>query len=237
MKYKFAITVGELCAARLFASSDLSRLVLNGVRVEVRSGGVVLVACDGRSLAVLRSEQLAEEGTYALIIPSDTIDRVKTKTKKTSVLFADYDDEAGTISFSMPGVFTLRSEVIDGTYPNWRMTLPTVSGSDSAGAAIPDLCVNPELFQRLLKAGKLLGRTDGVSVRFTGPNGAIEVKLCNVPQFYGLIMPMRNVDPAIPHPGWLNDDWNPSRKPRPTPGWPSNAAKSKCSGWINDANN
>ncbi len=56
-------------AARLFASTDESRYILNGVLVEVRGSDALLVATDGRTMAVICAnfEEPAEGPWTALI--------------------------------------------------------------------------------------------------------------------------------------------------------------------------
>ena len=107
------------------ASNDETRYVLNGVLLHFESDKLVVVATDGRRLALVESEvEFPAEAEGDMILPSKTV----------SELIKTLGDEGelkvratGTqIAFEF-GDMLVVSKLIDGTYPNFRQVIPSSS--------------------------------------------------------------------------------------------------------------
>jgi DNA polymerase III subunit beta len=104
------------------ASTDETRFVLNGVLLSFKAGKLVMVATDGRRLALAEREvEFAKDDELDMILPS----------KAATELMHTLQDEgplriqasANRIQFEF-GHIVLSSKLIDGTYPNYRQVIP-----------------------------------------------------------------------------------------------------------------
>lgn len=123
---KVAINQADLKAAldktAYAMSAEESRYVLNGVYFEVQPGGVTLVATDGRRLAMLSCEMLADvDFAKSFIVPRNTIDELRKTLGQSDVTGLSISD--GMVSFEI-GNLTLTTKLIEGNYPNFRQVIP-----------------------------------------------------------------------------------------------------------------
>ena len=208
---KVILKRNELQAAALFASNDETRFVLNGVFVELRKGHQpLMVATDGRRLTVIETEAVQEdnkeEGSF--ILRKDFLGRVFTLAKsfKCDELKLEIIPQPGNKSpkaavtlFSKRLASTMvldggTDSLIEGNYPNWRDVVPKPDAKPSQGVvcAVSQFIVDYEKAFRLLKPGNCTS----IIMRPTIDNlGPIEVFLTGTPNFYGVLMPYRIIDP------------------------------------------
>lgn len=193
---KFNVLIDEVKAAMLFASTDESRYVLNSVSFQLRPDAQpIMVATDGRRLAVIETESAQEEGaTFSpmeINLSAAFLKRVCAFVKPESKLFPL------TIEPHLPkrvvfhaGKTVVDSEegcVIEGNYPNWRTIVP-------AGEKTPvsQIALSAVLLADYEKAAKALN-PDAMGLRFNifSEDGAIECKIDQAPNFYSIIMPLK----------------------------------------------
>jgi DNA polymerase III subunit beta len=209
MKIHASVLVSELQAMRLFALEDESRYVLNGVLVEVWPDKTLIVATDGRRLAVLKSRAFCEtpppDEMRSFIIPNERLKRISSVKKK------DREDEANRIDIFFEcddGTLHLRHDgagqelwgkAIKGNYPGWRKVVPT-----GDGVAIPVTGFNARYFADFVKVAKLLGASDTGFVAKAYPGdaegkiGPAEFRLSNLADFYSVIMTLDISKAALP---------------------------------------
>jgi hypothetical protein len=103
----------------LFASSDATRRLLNGVciDVEAKNGGPVMVSCDGRRLSRWKIEMPIKK---TCVVP---ISKFLAWTGLTG------DEQIGTNKFATwfevhVGQWIFQTRLIDGVYPNWAQVIP-----------------------------------------------------------------------------------------------------------------
>lgn len=105
------------------ASTDETRFVLNGVFLSFKDSKLVMVATDGRRLALVEHEvEFPAEAEVDMILPSkvatelmhtlDESGELRIYTKENRVMF-----EFGNVVVS--------SKLIEGTYPNYRQVIPS----------------------------------------------------------------------------------------------------------------
>jgi len=104
-------------------SNDESRLILNGVFMSIKNQKLVVVATDGRRLALVEKEiELPDDQKIDFVIPAKTINE----------LIKILKDEGGVkisltpnmVSFEMEGC-TIISKLIEGVYPNYQQVIPS----------------------------------------------------------------------------------------------------------------
>lgn len=208
---KVILKRNELQAAALFASSDESRFVLNGIFVELRKGKQpLMVATDGRRLVVIETESVQDDNKQegSFILRKDFLARVFTLAKsfKCDELKLEIIPQPGNknpkvvvtlFSQSLASTMVLdggTDSLIEGNYPNWRNVVPEPDAKPSQGV----MCVLSQFIVDYERAFRLLkpGNCTSIIMRPTIDNlGPIEVFLTGVPNFYGVLMPYSIIDP------------------------------------------
>lgn len=104
-------------------SADESRLILNGVLMSVKDRKIIMVATDGRRLALVEKEvELPEERKIDFVIPSKTINElIKILQEDGTVKISLTQNMA---SFEMEKC-TIVSKLIEGVYPNYHQVIPS----------------------------------------------------------------------------------------------------------------
>ncbi len=201
----FAVRVSEIKSALLFASTDETRFILNGVHFECRrKKAPVMVATDGRRLAVIEScaeqPENAVESPFSVTISTAFLKPLCEFSKKLSaeIIFEFRPQERLLASLNGSHCFIdcEKGAVVDGDYPNWRSVVPK-----GEKQRVPSIGVNAEFIGDFAKAAKLM--TDSppiISVNLIGKSEAMDVRIEAWPGFYGVLMPARIND---------NQEWQP----------------------------
>ncbi len=204
---KLIVARQELLAALIFASEDESRYILNGVCLQVNaSGNPILVATDGRRLTVIESQAIQEE-----VLPTDAPEMVlRTCFVKPVcalskvfggkvfpyIAFERHPGGKRVVVTFMGGHVALDAEdgaTCEGTFPNWRQCIP----AKGLREPITDLGLNAEVVGDFARAAKLLECGNPViQMNLVGKDRQVEVKIPQVPYFYGLVMQCK-VDEAV----------------------------------------
>lgn len=143
-KFAQALKRVAFCAAR-----ESARYAMQGVRIEPLDGKLVLVATDGKRMAVEELEcPTSKQDAADYIIPSKAIKLIQQACKG--------DEDEVTLSFTRNAVtvavdgVTINAKLLEGRYPTWREVFPK-----KYDFSIP------------LNAGSLLAVTRQASVMFT----------------------------------------------------------------------
>jgi DNA polymerase III subunit beta len=109
-------------------SSDETRFVLNGIFFSLKDHKIILVATDGRRLALADEEvDIPAEGAGEFIVPTKTINelnRLLQPKGEVEIKFTENQaavhirDEQGTS-------ILIISKLVEGNYPNYRQVIPT----------------------------------------------------------------------------------------------------------------
>jgi hypothetical protein len=218
-KRRISVSAKHFYAAWQFVSTEPTRYYLNGVYIEPhKDGGVLLIATDGHSMAVIRDASARFEGEKGWIctLPKQPFE-AKMKRRDAgylhfvgntaylteSILGPDAIDENydptnitvyhTAIAFAAP---------IDGTFPDWRRVIP----KEEAGTA-ESYDINGKYLARFNKAFSVLREDNGSQpVKLFTPAGAdnpVIIRCSDASDFFGVQMPMRGNDcPAYPY--WLD---------------------------------
>jgi len=105
------------------ASDDESRLILNGVYLNIKGQKMVVVATDGRRLALVEKEaELPNDQKSSCVIPTKTVhELIKVLADEGQVKIAI---TGNMVSFEMDSC-TIISKLIDGVYPNYQQVIPS----------------------------------------------------------------------------------------------------------------
>jgi DNA polymerase-3 subunit beta len=126
--------LGMLKSVSYAQSSDENRYILNGVYFNFADEKAVLVATDGRRLALTALEtEISSENAGSLILPAKTVlelERLLGKGEKLKIAFNDrqaafeiaIEDDSG--SSGLVDHLYLVSKIVEGNYPNYRQVIP-----------------------------------------------------------------------------------------------------------------
>lgn len=101
-------------------STDESRYVLNGVKLEAGEGTLRFIASDGRRLAVAEIDGIQVEGIDA-IIPNKAAQMVLKSVDAAEIVSVTIGDSWA--EFVTAGM-SLQTKLIEGNFPNWRQVMP-----------------------------------------------------------------------------------------------------------------
>lgn len=112
-------------------SSDESRYVLNGLYFNFNDGKLIIVATDGRRLALVEEvTDFPEEAEGSFIVPTKTVNELGRLLQNKGALSIELSE--GRVAFDLiqeeegnPVVTsTIISKLIDGSYPNYKQVIP-----------------------------------------------------------------------------------------------------------------
>jgi len=103
-------------------STDETRYVLNAILLNLKDDKLVVVATDGRRLALVEYELDLPKGTHGdLLVPCKTVTEVLRLLKDKGTVTISFTENQ--ISFEMDGT-QLVSKLVEGNYPNYRQVIP-----------------------------------------------------------------------------------------------------------------
>jgi DNA polymerase-3 subunit beta len=198
-------------AALIAAAKEDVRWYLKGLAVELHRDCAFIIGCDGARLHVFRDgaagagEQVGPGIEF--IIPRDALEKLKSA-RGTDIVDIAYDTEAKTVAVDDFGTVTT-VKAHEGLYPDWRRVLPKeVSGEASN--------INVSFLADLPKLAKALDVKDTAIQVSHGGNQATLVTIDSIPEFAGVIMPMRSNAP-LRHKVNVGVARPPAKKPEAVP--------------------
>ncbi|MCC7519199.1 MAG: DNA polymerase III subunit beta [Verrucomicrobiae bacterium] len=103
-------------------SADESRFVLNGILMSFKDDKLIVVATDGRRLAMAEQEvELSKDCKQDLIIPNKTVLEVARLLKDKGQAKVRFSESQ--VLFEIEGA-ELASKLVEGIYPNYRQVIP-----------------------------------------------------------------------------------------------------------------
>lgn len=119
---------GMLKKTAFAASSDESRYVLNGIYINLKDHKMIMVATDGRRLALVDEDvDVSEKSQGEFITPSKAVNELNRLLQEKGEVDIRYSDNQAS--------FTLRNDnnmsvlivtkLIEGNYPNYRQVIPS----------------------------------------------------------------------------------------------------------------
>jgi DNA polymerase III subunit beta len=150
-------------------STDETRYVLNGIFNSFKDAKLILVATDGRRLAMAEHEvEFPDSQETDFILPTKAVNELQR--------LLDDDGELRIKVSSNQVVFelnknTLYSKLIDGTYPNFRQVIP--------GPAKQRISFEREVFLRSIQRVSLLSSDKASSVKLGFAPGSVKISASN----------------------------------------------------------
>ena len=176
-------------------AEDDIRWYLNGFLIEEHpAGGILLVSTNGHQLSAIHDERGTIErgdsfpGDTQIIVDLPKANRAPfRKVSNLDQLVTIELTEEQPVLLSVSGT-TVQGAKLEGTFPDWRRVVPTVSDSGLVGH------MDVSFFAKINKQASLLkrGPKNPVQLRQPDKNSSALVFLGNSPEFLGIVMPMRN---------------------------------------------
>lgn len=105
-------------------STDETRRVLNGVLLSMKDDKLIVVATDGRRLALVENEMdLPKDVKGELILPSKTVQEIQHLLKDKGNITISFTENL--VAFEMEDTLLVGKLVDGGVYPNYRQVIPT----------------------------------------------------------------------------------------------------------------
>jgi DNA polymerase-3 subunit beta len=181
---QFSIKQSQLKALLLLAPKSDIRYYLCGVFVEYNQTTTRLVVTDGHKLGILNHHSEDNQGSGSLIIPRDVIENLPKAGKTDAILIFTKEEKAGYWKLDNYGTQTIFSQV-EGTYPDYRRVCQFTTDGTAAN-------FNYEYLVQFLKVQHALGGSKGSTLNlYQNGNSSALVHLVGVPNFAGVVMPMR----------------------------------------------
>lgn len=207
---KIKINRKTLLAMNMFTSKDPSRFVLHGIGIEVnKAGNCFVIGTDGRRLAAMNYGEVIERAENETLSAIVRVDVAMLKALPKSQIIADdvvmtFKDNTVTFEPFGKGKTTTRfeSELIEGNYPRWRQVVP--KGKQSSPL---DPCFNWRLLEGFTKAAEMLvgSRDASIKLRQADALAPIIILIPSLPQFVGVLMPMRSDIADNQAPDWATE--------------------------------
>lgn len=215
---KVEINRNILIAMEGVSSRDSSRFVLyHTINIEVSKNTCIVTATDGRRLATVATGIVLVKPTkkvcLTLRIPHAML-RALPKSKQCGInVILSYDETSEAHPNPVTFLSDLKSEnsfsvdPVEGTFPKWRQIVPTKLDRVALSPTF-----NWRLLEGIVKCAEVIQGKNG---DFSSPGltlyqadaiSAMVARFGSVPNFIGVIMPMRVDDPsAASLPEWLNE--------------------------------
>lgn len=160
----------KLLAKTAYAiSTDEARYVLNGVYFIVAKGEVIVVATDGRRLAMVRKKTEVDPNLEVdIIIPAKTVNelmRIVHGEKEVEILFSETQ-----VGFRM-GNMLMISRLIEGKFPNYDQVIPKKTKEK--------VKVNREEFLSIIRRVSLITNGKSNMVKFRFHDGTLTLTASN----------------------------------------------------------
>lgn len=204
-----SLNIHALKAANKSASVESTRPYLHGVCVTVTAETITYVATNGHILFAYQ-EPARHTSTEPMlgewIVPSTVIAKMKCpKYNSRRALKDDPGYARCTVVQNITGHWSSQFgddchvfEMIDGTYPDWRRTIPMTTD-----ASAPVHNYNPDYLVALKRAGEIMGEHNGFAVSYNGQSAAL-VGYSNVEGAIAVIMPYRCEPAPKTCPEWVH---------------------------------
>lgn len=159
-------TVKTMLKRTSFAiSNDETRYVLNGIFLSIKEDKLMMVATDGRRLA-LAEEEIASETTAEFIVPTKAVNELNRLLQTSGEVEIKFTDNQAAFNLNDEKGFSilLITKLVEGNYPNYRQVIPTESAERVT-------LVREELLAALRRAEFMTNdKSNSVKVKFSKNN-------------------------------------------------------------------
>ena len=171
-----ALIKGMLRKTSFAMSTDESRYVLNGIFFSIKEHKMIMVATDGRRLALAEADiEVTAEQQHDFIVPTKAINelsrllqgagQLEVRRTPNQVAFTLLDEKGGSIQ--------MISKLVDGTYPNYRQVIP--------GETKERIALGREEFLQALRRAEFMTSDKSNSVKLSFGNNNLGIA-ANAPE-------------------------------------------------------
>ena len=193
-----------------FISQEETRYYLNGVCIAPHPEvGVLAVATDGHCMGVVHDADGSADGEWICRVPRELLAACTKQDKKISAaLEVHFTDEVAYVAHSRADGDFFPSEIgplhvgafyapaIDGKFADWRRVVP------KGKLRATPVTFNAKYLNHFARAALVRDRAARMTMFVGGKAGPAAVRFSEVPEFLGIIMPIRGIDiSAVPD--WL----------------------------------
>lgn len=151
-------------------STDESRYVLNGIFISLKEQKMIMVATDGRRLALVDEElEIPETSTGEFIVPTKAVNELGRLLQDKGEVEINFTENQASFLLKNDTGFSilLMTKLVEGNYPNYRQVIPA-----EAKERVP--LVREEFLQALRRAEIMTSeKSNSVKLAFTSNNLAI----------------------------------------------------------------
>ncbi len=211
-KVSFQIRPNLLKAMAILASTDETRDVLRCVYLDYFSDIPLLVSTDGHRMGIYNlkayeNDNLAPAKGGTFMIPASLIRQVPVESRgKDMMVTITFSTSSVCLEYRKSGKdVSCASSLVEGCYPRWRNVIP-----DKPTAKLDVLLANADYVNDFQKVGKLISGQNVVYPVLVGGKdlaSPINVYLDGVPEFYGILMPVRLNSGKKTHSEFKQPDW------------------------------
>ena len=181
---QFSIKQSQLKALLTLAPKSDIRYYLCGIFVEYNATTTRLVVTDGHKLGIFNHHSEDNQGAGSLIIPREVIENLPKAGKIDPLLIFTKEEKQGYWKITGMGIQTIFAQV-EGTFPDYRRVCQFTTDGAVAN-------YNYEYLTQFLKVQHLLGGSKTATLNlYQNGNSSALVHLADVPNFVGVVMPMR----------------------------------------------
>lgn len=199
------VTVAAKYIAMLapFISNEATRYYLNGISFEPHADGVIMVATDGHRMGVILDKDGQCDAPVIYSIDKAILAACKKKSEVCACFAAPDPGLCRVIDAATGDTRAIGAAIaIDGTYPDWTRVIPR----DAEDYRAAPFAFNPKYLADFKAVAKYGGSEFGiVEIHVTDEKGPAVIRVAAVPEFFGLLMPMRFGDTSQRIPDWLPD--------------------------------
>ena len=192
MKTTIEIDARILNAMACLVGRDQSRHVLTGIKLEFGKEDIKLIATDGRLMGIYRIESKQEQ-VGDIVLPVDWLWMFKLDSRRSSMMTLQIDEQDFKVTFKSRNI---SGRLIEGSYPTWRQCIPT-----GPIQSPKEFCFSANLASRFQRAFQILKPGSAASFKIKAHSnneiGPFSI-LGQDPNFYGLLMPLRDSMEDIP---------------------------------------
>lgn len=184
---QFTIKQSQLKALLILAPKSDIRYYLCGIFVEYNQTTTRLVVTDGHKLGILNHHSEDNQGSGSLIIPREIIENLPKVAGKFDPLLIFKKCDGNATGWTIIASHTqIVFQQVEGTYPDYRRVCQFTTDGTVAN-------FNYEYLVQFLKVQHALGGSKGSTLNlYQNGNSSALVHLAGVPNFAGVVMPMRN---------------------------------------------
>ena len=199
------LKVSHLKAALICAATKDIRYYLNGVLLEVRKRDALLVSTDGHRLAVIHAATVSQDEPdnvpAQIIIPREVLKGLKSENRREDTCTLQHDPAKPETECRISGIVggDRVFAPVDAKYPDYSRVIPAEVNGERA-------VFEPTFLADFLDLVRILaGNIRAFYTLHENSTSSAVITCAEVPEFLGVLMPMRATGEEYKRPEWLDE--------------------------------